>query len=87
MKTTSIKKRLVALAAAVALVAGVTTSVPAQAADPACSTASFITTCVGATSDTAPYMFLTTPAFNGTVLVWSHGLRPNVDIPAGIPVA
>jgi pimeloyl-ACP methyl ester carboxylesterase len=85
MKTTSIKKRLVALAAAVALVAGVTTSVPAQAADPACSTASFITTCVGATSDTAPYMFLTTPAFNGTVLVWSHGLRPNVDIPAGIP--
>jgi pimeloyl-ACP methyl ester carboxylesterase len=85
MKTISIKKRLVALAAASALVAGVTTSVPAQAADPACSTASFITTCVGATSDTAPYMFLTTPAFNGTVLVWSHGLRPNVDIPAGIP--
>ncbi len=85
MNTFSIKKRLVALAAATALVAGITTSVPAQAADPACSTASFITTCVGATSDTAPYMFLTTPAFNGTVLLWSHGLRPNVDIPAGIP--
>jgi len=85
MKTISIKKRLVALAAASALVVGVTTSVPAQAADPTCTTASSITTCVGTTSDTAPYMFLTTPAFNGTVLVWSHGLRPNVPIPAGIP--
>ena len=30
-------------------------------------------------------MFITTAAFNGTVLLWSHGLRPNVDIPVGIP--
>ena len=85
MKTISIKKRLVALAAVAALITGVTTVVPAQAADPACTTASYVTTCVGATSDTAPYMFITTAAFNGTVLVWSHGLRPNVDIPLGIP--
>ena len=85
MKSNSIKKRLIALAASAALITGITTAVPAQAADPSCSTAAYVTTCVGATSDTAPYMFITTAAFNGTVLLWSHGLRPNVDIPAGIP--
>ena len=85
MKSNSIKKRFIALAATAALITGVTTVVPAQAADPSCSTAAYVTTCVGATSDTAPYMFITTPAFNGTVLLWSHGLRPNVDIPVGIP--
>jgi len=85
MKINSLKKKLVVLVSSAALVTGVTAVVPAQAADPACTTASYVTTCVGATSDTAPYMFITTAAFNGTVLLWSHGLRPNVDIPAGIP--
>jgi pimeloyl-ACP methyl ester carboxylesterase len=85
MKSNSIKKRLIALVATAALITGVTTVAPAQAADPTCTTAAYVTTCVGATSDTAPYMFVTTAAFNGTVLLWSHGLRPNVDIPAGIP--
>ena len=85
MKTTSLKKKLVVLVSVAALVTGVTAVVPAQAADPSCTTANYVTTCVGATSDTAPYMFIATAAFNGTVLVWSHGLRPNVDIPAGIP--
>jgi len=85
MSKNSIKKRLVALASAAALITGVTAVVPAQAADPACTTAAYVTTCLGATSDTAPYMFITTAAFNGTVLLWSHGLRPNVDIPVGIP--
>jgi pimeloyl-ACP methyl ester carboxylesterase len=85
MSNNSIKKRLVALASAAALITGVTAVVPAQAADPACTTAAYVTTCLGATSDTAPYMFITTAAFNGTVLLWSHGLRPNVDIPVGIP--
>ena len=85
MKITSIKKRLVALATSAVLITGVTAVVPANAADPSCTTAAYVTTCVGATSDTAPYMFITTAAFNGTVLLWSHGLRPNVDIPVGIP--
>jgi pimeloyl-ACP methyl ester carboxylesterase len=85
MKSNSMKKRLIALAATAALITGVTTVVPAQAADPTCTTAAYVTTCVGLTSDTAPYTFVTTAAFNGTVLLWSHGLRPNVDIPVGIP--
>lgn len=85
MITNSLKKRLVALSTAAVLITGLTSVIPAQAADPSCSTASYVTTCVGATSDTAPYMFITTAAFNGTVLLWSHGLRPNVDIPLGIP--
>ncbi|CAB4716516.1 unannotated protein [freshwater metagenome] len=85
MKTTSFKKKLVVLVSSAALITSVTAVLPANAADPSCTTASYVTTCVGATSDSAPYMFIATAAFNGTVLVWSHGLRPNVDIPVGIP--
>ena len=56
----------------------------AQAA-PACTTANFVTTCVGATTDTAPYMMMVPANFNGTVYLYSHGYRPNVPVPAGIP--
>ena len=61
------------------------TSGTARAADPACATANYVTSCVGATSDSAPYSMMVPANFNGTVFIYSHGYRPNVAIPAGIP--
>ena len=80
-------KRSITLVAASSLLSLTVVSVPtvARAADPACSTANFVTTCLGATSDTAPYMMMVPANFNGTVYLWSHGYRPNVPVPAGIP--
>jgi pimeloyl-ACP methyl ester carboxylesterase len=80
-------KRSITLVAASSLLSLTVVSVPtvARAADPACSTANFVTTCLGATSDTAPYMMMVPANFNGTVYLYSHGYRPNVPVPAGIP--
>ncbi|MFM1937383.1 MAG: hypothetical protein RLZZ320_241, partial [Actinomycetota bacterium] len=80
-------KRSLTLVAASSLLSLTVVSIPtaARAADPACTTANFVTTCVGATSDTAPYMMIVPANFNGTVYLWSHGYRPNVPVPAGIP--
>ena len=80
-------KRSLAFVAVSSLLSLTVVSIPtaARAADPACTTANFVTTCVGATSDTAPYMMLVPANFNGTVYLYSHGYRPNVAIPAGIP--
>jgi pimeloyl-ACP methyl ester carboxylesterase len=58
----------------------------ARAADPACVTANFVTTCQGVTSDTAPYVMMVPANFNGTMLIYSHGYRPPINIPLGIPV-
>ncbi len=58
----------------------------ARAADPACATVSFVTTCQGATSDGAAYVMQVPANFNGTLLLYSHGYRLPVDIPAGIPI-
>lgn len=79
-------KRSLTLVAASSLLSLTVVSIPtvAQAA-PACSTANFVTTCVGTTSDTAPYMMMVPANFNGTVYLYSHGYRPNVPVPAGIP--
>ena len=80
-------KRSLTLVAVSSLLSITVVSIPtaARAADPACTTANFVTTCLGATSDTAPYMLMTPANFNGTVYIWSHGYRPNVPVPAGIP--
>ena len=80
-------KRSVTLVAVSSLLSLTVVSIPtaARAADPACATANFVTTCVGATTDTAPYMMMVPANFNGTVYLYSHGYRPNVPVPAGIP--
>ncbi|PHX66480.1 MAG: hypothetical protein CK518_03935, partial [Actinobacteria bacterium] len=80
-------KRSLTLIAVSSLLSITVVSIPtaARAADPACTTANFVTTCLGATTDTAPYMLMTPANFNGTVYLYSHGYRPNVPVIAGIP--
>ena len=80
-------KRSLTLVAVSSLLSLTVVSIPtaARAADPACTTANFVTTCVGVTSDTAPYSMMVPANFNGTVYLYSHGYRPNVPVPAGIP--
>ena len=79
-------KRSLTLVAASSLLSLTVVSIPTAAqANPVCTTANFVTSCVGATSDTAPYSMMVPANFNGTVYLYSHGYRPNVDVPAGIP--
>ena len=79
-------KRSLTLVAASSLLSLTVVSIPTAAqATPVCTTANFVTTCVGATSDTAPYSMMVPANFNGTVYIYSHGYRPNVPVPAGIP--
>ena len=81
------KQRLVALLSATALVTGIIVSIPVAAnAAPACDGKSPIQSCVGVTSDGAPYMMMVPANFGGTVALYSHGYRYNIDIPAGIPL-
>lgn len=90
MMTTSIKsKALFRALLSVVLVAGITVAVaPSAQATPRCTTASFVKTCVGATSDGAAYQMIAAANFNGTVFLYSHGYRPWVNIEAGqIPTA
>jgi len=60
-------------------------SVPSASAAPACDGKIPVNSCAGVTSDGAPYAMQVPANFNGTVLIYSHGYRPNVDVPAGIP--
>ncbi len=79
-------KRSLTLIAVSSLLSITVVSIPTAAqATPACTTANFVTTCLGATTDAAPYMLITPANFNGTVYLYSHGYRPNVAVPAGIP--
>jgi pimeloyl-ACP methyl ester carboxylesterase len=81
------KVRLLSLLSVTALVTTVLVATPTVAnAAPACDGKSPIQTCVGATSDGAPYAMQVPANFNGTVALYSHGYRYNVDIPAGIPL-
>jgi len=81
------KVRLLSLLSVTALVTTVLVAAPTVAnAAPACDGKSPIQTCVGATSDGAPYAMQVPANFNGTVALYSHGYRYNVDIPAGIPL-
>ena len=79
-------KRSLTLAAVTSLLSLTIVSIPtvAQAA-PACDGKSPVQTCGGATSDGAPYAMMVPANFNGTVYLYSHGYRPNVPVPAGIP--
>jgi pimeloyl-ACP methyl ester carboxylesterase len=81
------KVRLLSLLSVTALVATVLVTAPTVAnAAPACDGKSPIQSCVGVTSDGAPYAMQVPANFNGTVALYSHGYRYNVDIPAGIPL-
>ena len=80
------KVRLLSLLSVTALVATVLVTAPTVAnATPACDGKSPIQSCVGVTSDGAPYAMQIPANFNGTVALYSHGYRPNVDVPVGIP--
>ena len=81
------KVRLLSLISVTALITTVLVTAPSVAnATPACDGKSPIQTCVGVTSDGAPYAMQVPANFNGTVALYSHGYRYNVDIPAGIPL-
>ena len=81
-------KRSLTLIAGAALTASLLVAAPTVAsANPVCTTAGGVTTCLGATSDTAPYMLMTPANFNGTVYLYSHGYRNNVPLPAALAAA
>lgn len=81
------KTRILSILSASALVSMVLVGIPsaAQAAGPQCDGKSPITSCQGVTSDSAPYAMQVPANFNGTLVLYSHGYRPNVAVPAGIP--
>ncbi len=81
------KSRFTTLVGAAALVAASLTMVPAHAAatGPLCDGKVPVQTCGGTTADGAPYAMQVPANFNGTVLLYSHGYRPNVAVPVGIP--
>jgi pimeloyl-ACP methyl ester carboxylesterase len=79
----SFKSRIVSVLAVTALAGTVVVGAPTAAnAAPQCATVSFVTQCAGVGADGAPYTFVAAANFNGTVFVWSHGVRPAIDIPA-----
>ncbi len=85
----SLKSRIVSVVAVAALAGAVVVGAPTAAnATPQCATANFVTSCVGVGADGAPYTFVAAANFNGTVFVYSHGLRPAIAIPAtlGVPL-
>ena len=79
----SLKSRIVSVVAVAALAGTVVVGAPTAAnAAPQCVTANFVTQCGGVGADGAPYAFVAAANFNGTVFLWSHGVRPAIDIPA-----
>ena len=78
----SFKSRFVSVLAVTAIAGTVMVGAPiaAQAA-PQCATANFVTQCGGVGADGAPYAFIAAANFNGTVFLYSHGVRPPIDIP------
>jgi len=80
-------KRSFTFVAGAALAASLLVAAPTVAsANPVCDGKVPVQTCGGATSDGAPYAMMVPANFNGTVYLYSHGYRPNIAIPAGIPV-
>jgi len=81
------KTRILSILSASALVSMMVVGVPtaAHAAGPLCDGKLTINSCQGATSDSAPYVMQVPGNFNGTLVLYSHGYRPNVPVPAGIP--
>ncbi len=87
MNTKWKKNKIVSLFSTTALIGALVIFTPVAAnAAPACDGKSPIQSCVGVTSDGAPYSMMVPANFNGTVALYSHGYRYNVDLPAGIPL-
>jgi pimeloyl-ACP methyl ester carboxylesterase len=86
MKNTKFKKVLVALTSA-SLVAAFTVLIPtsAKAADLTCVSAGTYKTCKGTDEQGAAFEIRMPSKFNGTFLLWNHGYRYNINLPA-IPV-
>jgi len=81
----SVKK--IAVLGSAALAFATVLAIPATAsAAPLCDGGLPVQSCVGATSDGAPYVIQVPANYNGTAYIWSHGYRYNVDLPAAIPV-
>lgn len=70
---------------AIALLVTTFIYLPTASAAPVCDGKVPVNSCAGVTSDGAPYAMQVPANFNGTVVIYSHGYRPNVDVPAGIP--
>ena len=80
MKISSTYKKVAVLAAS-ALAALAFTSAPTAAhAAPACDGKVPVTSCIGATSDGAPYSMMVPANFNGTVYLYSHGYLSLIHI-------
>jgi len=93
MKNINLKKSLVALTTA-ALVAALAVVIPttARAAGPDCSGTALpkypvydVQLCKGTDQFGAKYEIAMPKKFNGTLIVWAHGIRKNTNLPA-IPV-
>ena len=81
-------KKTLSLVAISSLLALTVVSIPtaARAADPVCQTAAGVTQCAGVTSDGAKYLMLVPANYKGTAMLYSHGYRYPVDLPATIPL-
>jgi len=87
MKNTFVKKGLIGLVST-ALVATFAVAAPtvARASDLTCTTASTkVETCTGVDGNGAKFEIRMPANFNGTIYVYTHGIRTNVNLPA-IPV-
>ncbi len=83
----SLKKRLFAVASALAITTTALVAVPTTAsASPVCTNKVIFTECVGATTDGAGYVIQVPARFSGTLFLFSHGYRYPINIPASIPV-
>ena len=85
MKNLLTMKRTAVLASAVLVLTGLVAIPSSASAAPLCDGKFPVQSCIGATSDGAPYVMQVPANFNGTVYLWSHGYRYNVPIPAAIP--
>lgn len=81
------KTRIISTLSTAALVSMMVIAIPttAHAAGPVCDGKLTLNSCQGVTSDSAPYVMQVPGNFNGTLVLYSHGYRPNINVPAGIP--
>ena len=86
MRISTTKSRFLAVLSSASLVAAVVIATPSHAAavGPICDKKVPVQTCQGMTSDGAPYVMMVPANFNGTVALYSHGYRYNIDLPAGM---
>lgn len=83
----SLKKRVFAVASALAITTTALVAIPTTAsANPVCTNKVIFTECVGATTDGAGYVIQVPARFSGTLFLFSHGYRWPIDIPASIPL-